>query len=87
GAPKLRSLQVLQALEPVPRGVYTGAIGWMGDNGDLFFNVSIRTIILADGRAQFGVGGGIVADSKLVDERDESLAKGERLAQALMQNF
>jgi anthranilate/para-aminobenzoate synthase component I len=50
-------------LEGEPRGVYTGAIGWFGFNGESAFNIAIRTVVIESGRAHFHVGAGIVADS------------------------
>lgn len=77
GAPKIRAIEALAAIEGVPRGVYTGAIGRIDPNGDAVFNVAIRTLTLPAGarHATFGVGGGIVADSTIAAEWDETLAK------------
>jgi len=68
GAPKLRTMEIIRELEPHPRGVYTGAIGFISPNGSSVFNVAIRTLTIKDGLARMGVGGGIVADS---DPREE----------------
>ena len=75
GAPKLRAIEALAAIEGGPRGVYTGAIGRIGA-GDAQFNVAIRTLVVRDGQATMGLGGGIVADSRVDEEWDEALAKG-----------
>ena len=77
GAPKIRAIEALAAIEGVPRGVYTGTIGRIDPNGDAMFNVAIRTLtIVADApHAMLGVGGGIVADSTVAAEWDETLAK------------
>lgn len=75
GAPKIRAMQIIRELEAGPRGVYCGAIGWMGPDGTSSFNVAIRTITLQDGHAVFGVGGGIVADSTAQGEYEEALWK------------
>ena len=75
GAPKIRAMQIIRALEPAPRGVYCGAIGWLGPDGAAAFNVAIRTLTLSQGVAQFGVGGGIVADSRAAGEYEEALWK------------
>ncbi|MCX7888730.1 MAG: aminodeoxychorismate synthase component I [Rhodobacteraceae bacterium] len=76
GAPKIRAMEVIRALEPWPRGVYCGAIGWMGPDGASSFNVAIRTLTLfADGRAEMNVGGGIVHDSTPAGEYQEALWK------------
>lgn len=77
GAPKLRAMAALAAIERSPRGVYTGAIGRIDANGDASFNVAIRTLTIARGadHATIGVGGGIVADSQADAEWDEAMAK------------
>ncbi|HVT78239.1 MAG TPA: chorismate-binding protein [Acidimicrobiales bacterium] len=80
GAPKLAALDMIRALEPVARGPYCGAIGWVdaGRNvGDL--NVGIRTFWLADGRIHFGTGGGITWDSTAEGEWEETELKARRL--------
>ena len=80
GAPKIRAGEVVRALEPEPRGFYTGALGHIAPNGDLNFNVSIRTAVLsAEGDGRYGVGGGIVADSNPDAEYDEALLKARVL--------
>ena len=64
GAPKIRAMQIAAELERQPRGLYTGALGWLAPNGDFRLNVAIRTLELAaDGRGRLGIGSGIVADS------------------------
>jgi len=75
GAPKKRAMEIIAELEPVPRGLYTGAIGWFGFNGESQFNIAIRTVILEDNRAHFHVGAGIVADSVPEMEYEETLHK------------
>jgi para-aminobenzoate synthetase component 1 len=76
GAPKIRAMQVIRALEPGPRGAYCGALGWMAPDGRSSFNVAIRTLTLhRDGRADLSVGGGIVADSTPAGEYEEALWK------------
>lgn len=84
GAPKIRAMQVIRELEPVPRGFYTGAFGYLGGDGGCDLNVAIRTIICADGRASYHVGGGIVWDSDPEAEYQEAMAKGRALRAALM---
>ena len=78
GAPKLRAMQAIDAIEGSPRGLYTGAIGHFAPEGDAAFNVAIRTLTLPKGsdRATLGLGSGIVADSRAPDEWNECLAKG-----------
>ncbi len=64
GAPKIRAMRIAAELENGPRGLYTGALGWIAPNGDFRLNVAIRTLELAvDGRGRLGIGSGIVADS------------------------
>ena len=63
GAPKKRAREIIKEIEPVPRGLYTGAIGWFGEGGESSFNIAIRTIIQEGERLHFHVGAGIVADS------------------------
>jgi para-aminobenzoate synthetase component 1 len=83
GAPKPRVMQIIEDLEPVRRGVYCGAVGWIDterDAGDL--NVAIRTFTVAHGRTQLGVGAGIVADSEPASEWAETELKTARLLDA-----
>lgn len=76
GAPKIRAMEIIRALEPAPRGAYCGAIGWIGPDGAARFNVAIRTLTLHAGReVEFGIGGGIVADSTPAGEYQEALWK------------
>ncbi len=76
GAPKIRAMEIIRELEPAPRGIYTGAIGMISPNGDMCFNVAIRTAVMsADGTGQIGIGSGLVSDSKADEEYDECLLK------------
>ncbi|WIY52862.1 aminodeoxychorismate synthase component I [Devosia sp. YIM 151766] len=76
GAPKLRAMEIIHAVEAMPRGLYTGSIGYIAPNGDFAFNVAIRTALIhADGTGEIGIGGGIVADSTAEDEYQEALLK------------
>lgn len=79
GAPKIRSMEIIDALEPTARGMYTGSIGWIGVNFDLCLNIAIRTIIISDQKAYIQTGGGIVADSDLLAEWNETLTKARAL--------
>ena len=75
GAPKKRAREIIAALEPAPRGLYTGALGWFGFNGESQFNIAIRTVVVESDRAHFHVGAGIVADSVPEKEWQETLDK------------
>ncbi|SMQ85949.1 para-aminobenzoate synthetase / 4-amino-4-deoxychorismate lyase [Devosia lucknowensis] len=76
GAPKLRAMEIIHAVEAGPRGLYTGSIGYVAPSGDFSFNVAIRTAVIdAGGRGTIGIGGGIVADSTARSEYDEALLK------------
>jgi para-aminobenzoate synthetase component 1 len=83
GAPKVRSMEIIDELEPTRRSVYTGAIGYLSFGGDMDLNIAIRTFIVKDGRAYFQVGGGIVYDSEPQAEYQETLDKAKALIQAL----
>ncbi len=83
GAPKIRSIQVIDELEPVRRGVYTGAIGYWDVRGGCDWNIAIRTVVVEGGVASFHVGGGIVADSDPDAEYEETLAKASGMMHAL----
>ena len=75
GAPKRRAREIIAELEPEPRGLYTGALGWFGFNGESQFSIVIRTVIVEGGEARFHVGSGIVADSSPEAEWQETLDK------------
>jgi len=79
GAPKKRALEILHELEPFPRGLYTGAIGYFGYRGESRFSIAIRTAVFEAGRASFHVGAGIVADSVPEEEWQETLDKAAGL--------
>jgi para-aminobenzoate synthetase component 1 len=83
GAPKIRAMQIIDELEPVRRGPYCGAIGWIGAGGAMELNVAIRTMIVRDGLVHVPVGGGIVADSDPQAEYDETLVKARAMFDAL----
>jgi len=83
GAPKLRSMEILEGLEPTRRGPYTGSIGYWGLDGSLDLSIVIRTAIVKDGRAYVQVGGGIVADSDAASEYQETLDKAAALMRAI----
>ena len=83
GAPKIRAMQVIDELETVRRGIYTGSLGYLSFTGGMDLNVAIRTIVVRGGRAEFHVGAGIVADSDPEGEYQETLVKGRSLREAL----
>jgi aminodeoxychorismate synthase component I len=83
GAPKKRAREIIAELEPEPRGIYTGAVGYFGRDGQSIFNIAIRTLVVRDGRATYGIGAGIVADSDPAAEYDETLHKAAGLFAAL----
>lgn len=82
GAPKIASMRLLRGLEPVPRGIYTGAIGILLPGGDMAFSVAIRTVTVRGKRAEAGAGGGIVWDSDPGSEFREALQKGRYLTES-----
>jgi para-aminobenzoate synthetase component 1 len=79
GAPKIRTMEIIDELEPTRRGLYTGAIGYLGRGGVSAFNVAIRTMAVEGNRVSYHVGGGIVADSDAESEYEETLCKGRGL--------
>lgn len=82
GAPKKRAMEIIHELEAAPRGVYCGAIGWIGGNGESSLNIAIRTLVRRGSKLTYQVGAGIVADSDPEKEYEETLHKaaGIRLA-------
>ena len=83
GAPKIRSMEIIDELEPTQRKIYTGAIGYLGFNQQTDLNIVIRTMVHCDGTVHFQVGGGIVADSDPALEYEETLHKGKALMETL----
>jgi para-aminobenzoate synthetase component I len=83
GAPKIRAMNLCSELERQARGVYSGAIGWLGGDGSGELSVVIRTLILQGGRFEFQVGGGIVADSTPQQELKELIDKSRGICAAL----
>jgi para-aminobenzoate synthetase component I len=82
GAPKVRTMEIIEELEPIRRGIYTGSIGWIGFNGDMELNIVIRTMIAKDGLAHVQAGAGIVIDSRPEHEYKECLKKAFALWKA-----
>ena len=83
GAPKVRAMQIIDELEPVKRGGYGGAIGYVSYTGDLDTCIHIRTVVVKDGVAHVQAGGGTVADAKPAYEYEESCAKSRAVMQAI----
>lgn len=81
GAPKIRAMQVIEALERAPRGVYCGAVGYAAPGDRAVFNVAIRTVVVQDGRGRMGTGSGIVWDSDAASEYEECLLKARFLTE------
>ena len=85
GAPKVRAMEIIESLEPHRRGVYCGAIGYIDFNGNMDTNIAIRTLVYNQNTIRYWVGGGIVHDSNIDEEYQETLDKGKALL-ALLNN-
>jgi anthranilate synthase component 1 len=83
GAPKLRSIELIDELEPVNRGLYSGSVGYFGHGGSMDQAITIRTVIFSEGRYSYQAGAGIVADSDPEREHHEVLSKGAAMEAAL----
>ncbi|WP_449288688.1 anthranilate synthase component I family protein [Marinicrinis sediminis] len=83
GAPKVRTMEIIEELEPVRRGLYTGSMGWIDYRGNMEFNIVIRTMLVKDGLVHVQAGAGIVIDSDPEREFKESLNKARALSKAL----
>jgi len=83
GAPKIRAMEIIDELERGPRGLYTGALGWIDASGDLDLNVAIRTATVTADTVSYHAGSGIVADSQPEREHAECLLKARALFEAL----
>ena len=79
GAPKIRTMEIIEELEPVRRGPYTGSLGWIGFNNDVELNIMIRTMLVKDNKAYVQAGAGIVIDSVPSNEYKESMKKARAL--------
>ena len=86
GAPKLRAMQIIDEVERFRRGVYCGAIGYVGFDGGMDTNIAIRTLTVSHGSVRFWAGGGIVADSEAESEYQESFDKARALLRLLEQS-
>ncbi len=87
GAPKIRSMEIIEELEPHRRGVYCGGIGWIGFDGNMDSNIAIRTLIHSGDQIRFWAGGGIVADSDPQAEYQETFDKAAALFKVLEQSI
>jgi anthranilate synthase component 1 len=83
GAPKVRAMQIIADLEPLRRGIYAGAVGYLDFAGNLDFCITIRTIVLERGKAWVQAGAGIVADSNPTAEYEETRDKARAMVRAL----
>jgi len=87
GCPKIRAMEIIEQLEPTRRGPYTGALGYVSFNGDMDFNILIRTIVMHKDQLYFQTGGGIVADSTPEGEYEETLIKAAMIKDCLRSYF
>ena len=89
GCPKIRSMEIINEIENISRGLYTGSLGYIGFSGEMDLNIIIRTILIKNERAYFHVGAGIVADSEPEQEFYETYNKAEAMLIAIrnMRNF
>jgi para-aminobenzoate synthetase len=84
GAPKLRTMQIIDRLEQGPRGFHSGALGWFGLSGAADLSIVIRTLIATSGRVSFGVGGAIIALSDAEEEFEETVVESRAMVSALL---
>ncbi len=85
GSPKIRAMEIIEELEPVRRGPYAGAVGYFSFSGNMDTCITIRSILIKDGRAYLQVGAGIVADSEPAKEFEETINKGQAIFRAIQQ--
>jgi anthranilate synthase component I len=83
GSPKIRAIELIQTLEPCPRGPYAGAVGYVGSNGELDLAIAIRTLLITKGRVSVQAGAGVVADSSPTAEFAETVHKASALLQTV----
>jgi len=86
GAPKYRAMEIIEELEHDPRGIYCGSIGYIGFDGNMDSNIAIRTMVHQNGKIHFSAGGGIVADSKMESEYQETFDKARAMLDMLTKN-
>ena len=83
GAPKIRAMQIIDELEPVRREVYGGAVGYFSFDGNMDLAITIRTLVIKDGKVHLQAGAGIVADSDPAAEWQETVNKGMAVMKAI----
>ncbi|MCK4951061.1 MAG: chorismate-binding protein, partial [Gammaproteobacteria bacterium] len=83
GAPKIRAMEIIDELEPVKRGIYSGAVGYLSWKGNMDTAIAIRTAVIQDGQLHIQAGAGIVADSVPANEWDETMNKGRAIFRAV----
>jgi para-aminobenzoate synthetase len=84
GAPKIRTMEIIDRLEDGPRGIYSGSIGWFGLSGAVDLNIVIRTLVVTEDRVNFGVGGAIIALSDADEEYTETAVKSRAVVTAAL---
>ena len=82
GAPKVRAMEIIDELEPIKRGIYAGAVGYLGFHGDMDLAIAIRTAVVKDGKLHVQAGAGIVADSDPSSEWQETQNKARAVLRA-----
>jgi len=83
GAPKVRAMEIIDGLEPVKRGIYGGAVGYLTWSGNMDTAIAIRTVVVKDGQAILQAGAGVVADSVPTAEWEETLSKARAMMRAI----
>lgn len=86
GAPKKRAMEIIDELEKTKRGIYTGSIGYIDLSGNAMFNIAIRTLVYDNGKLYLNLGGGIVYDSDPENEYLETLQKGKKIFESILEN-
>jgi len=87
GCPKIRAMEIVEELEPTRRAMYTGSLGYINFDGNMDFNILIRTLVTHRNKLYFQVGGGVVTDSTPENEYDETLVKARAMRACLEQTF
>jgi anthranilate synthase component I len=82
GAPKVRAMEIIDEMEPVKRGIYSGSVGYLGFHGEMDLAIAIRTAVIKDGQIHVQAGAGIVADSDTDSEWQETRSKARAMLRA-----